>query len=53
MMYAWHNCSLAETGQFKGRGFAWQRVAYWVDAFAREKFDLPLKLGRISSIVVY
>ena len=52
-MYACHNCSRAGTGQFNGHGFAWQRVAYRVEAFATEKFDSPLKLGRFDSIVVH
>lgn len=49
-LYACSQCSLAEVRQFRGHGFAWQRVAYWVEAFAQEKLDLPLDLGRFDGI---
>jgi hypothetical protein len=52
-LYACSECSRAEVSQFRGHGFAWQRVAYWVQAYAREKLDLPLELGRFDSIAVH
>jgi hypothetical protein len=33
-----------------GHGFAWQRITYYVEAFAWEKLDLPLKIGRFDGI---
>ena len=36
--------------QFKGHGFAWQRIACWVEFAALHGFGLPLDLDRFQSL---